>query len=1008
MFFLDFPSIISGDKVVFLEPQEQVWNRQSGRSFALKTLSGTDHLSPFEGIAGFSSSNPCYSKTLFRFPLRQKASEISENVYSVQGIHKLIEALRSEAKLLLLFLQSVCTIEVHKIDNLGVFAPLLQVKITNNEFDKKKSFYRLLKSYFASQQSHVSSVTLKFDVCVNDSTTGETTYSHWFVDNRVDSTNATVRNISNKLKLLPWVGTAVELDSPGNGRIFCFLPVPAIDNASNLPVHVNGMFGLTDDRRSLKWPTEERRNDPMADWNQLLVKHVLHPCYIELLLEGKFFFHGSTFYKAWPDVAYVTPSWRPILDPLVDALLSHNVILTESGEWVSPNTPIYLPKKDADPIYLPKKDDECIPPAVKVALSNCHVKLAEVPETVWRVFEHAKKFVTEVSPSFVLERLRDRQDSYVNLSPSEKLELLKYCLPDKNYLTLAKELISIQLLPLADGSFISFEHKAHPVYVCTGKCPIALLPNLGDRLVNLPNQDLQLKMIQIARGKMTQLTVLDESAVSELLVESMPSAWKYSASVTFPHGHFNSGWLQTFWKWLQNQQLSLFQDRLIFPVRNGTTPVTEQFSVVRLSKSVQSALCIPSDGDDDTLFSILDKFGIRYCMRSSFGYIRHQALANYVKTYPEGLFESIAATQNFSVELSLDEAKYLRRAAINNQFLDRWMLLRLKIYSSCANTGCRLYPINNTIMFEPKSHPFNLSLLSPDIVIISSSDSDQVELLKHLGHDICSQSVTNFIKSIVRRLRSLRSHQYDSSVDQFLTDALYMYRKEIPTEFQDLPFVKVASGTRKRPSELYDPHDACLTDMLFQETDSFPSAPYNTPECVNVLVNCGLHSTVMPQKILDIIYSISLPASSSPQPVSGPKMRCALAILDYLASSRFRSEDVSGYFTLDSKISSTPVSFQEALMLLSCQRCWLPVLSKRPRKCLPWKGTRYTSHFITLGKSVYLYSSNSYLPILHGSRAYFTHPCSQLSNNNTKSYQFYGLSVLALLCAFLFFIFFGH
>ena len=62
----------------------------------------------------------------------------------------------------------------------------------------------------------------------------------------------------------------MELGNPGNGRIFCFLPMP-IETASNLPVHVNGTFGLNDDRRNLKWPGVERRNDSTADWNKLLV-----------------------------------------------------------------------------------------------------------------------------------------------------------------------------------------------------------------------------------------------------------------------------------------------------------------------------------------------------------------------------------------------------------------------------------------------------------------------------------------------------------------------------------------------------------------------------------------------------------------------------------------------------------------------------------------------------------------------------------------------------------------
>ena len=107
--YIDIPTIVSGEKVAYLDPQEKVWPGQSGRSFTLNQLQEKCHdaISPFVGVAEFKRDMLYYPKTLFRFPLRTSPSELSENVYSLERLMELIDALRGEANLLLPFLRSV-------------------------------------------------------------------------------------------------------------------------------------------------------------------------------------------------------------------------------------------------------------------------------------------------------------------------------------------------------------------------------------------------------------------------------------------------------------------------------------------------------------------------------------------------------------------------------------------------------------------------------------------------------------------------------------------------------------------------------------------------------------------------------------------------------------------------------------------------------------------------------------------------------------------------------------
>ena len=56
----DLPAILSGDILAFLEPQEEVWPRQSGQKFTLLECHSKyqDSLAPYDGICGFSAGIP--------------------------------------------------------------------------------------------------------------------------------------------------------------------------------------------------------------------------------------------------------------------------------------------------------------------------------------------------------------------------------------------------------------------------------------------------------------------------------------------------------------------------------------------------------------------------------------------------------------------------------------------------------------------------------------------------------------------------------------------------------------------------------------------------------------------------------------------------------------------------------------------------------------------------------------------------------------------------------------
>jgi sacsin len=100
---------------------------------------------------------------------------------------------------------------------------------------------------------------------------------------------------SSHTKLLPWVGVAALLPeqvqdlqassgAAGShiGRAFCFLPLP-IHTA--LPVHVNGFFELSSNRRDVWAPSADMSGSgaARAQWNLRLMEDGVAPAYTQLL-----------------------------------------------------------------------------------------------------------------------------------------------------------------------------------------------------------------------------------------------------------------------------------------------------------------------------------------------------------------------------------------------------------------------------------------------------------------------------------------------------------------------------------------------------------------------------------------------------------------------------------------------------------------------------------------------------------------------------------------------------
>uniref|UniRef100_A0A3B3UY17 HEPN domain-containing protein n=1 Tax=Poecilia latipinna TaxID=48699 RepID=A0A3B3UY17_9TELE len=289
----DVPSIFSSGHLGLMDPQEEIFGDKGFRWFldepddqeALLTMH--DQFQPYRDIVSVVGKqewstiieDQYFSGTLFRFPLRNKASEISDNIYDSDKVFELFDSFIADADLSLLFLKSVSSVSLIHISRDGTINTRLEIK-------SSEPTEVLLKQ---KDESDVEGLTRIKLITLNSKDQKKT---QWLLTTCTmkEGKAPNLDDLAKKLSFLPRVDLAFPLDEQrdcGQGRLSCFLPLPNNEsNKTGLPVYVNACFGLTDNRRHIKWQEEDQKHDEHALWNELLVKKVLPQAYVKIIQDA--------------------------------------------------------------------------------------------------------------------------------------------------------------------------------------------------------------------------------------------------------------------------------------------------------------------------------------------------------------------------------------------------------------------------------------------------------------------------------------------------------------------------------------------------------------------------------------------------------------------------------------------------------------------------------------------------------------------------------------------------
>ncbi|XP_041369664.1 sacsin-like [Gigantopelta aegis] len=520
----DWLCIISGEWILFInphQPKDEVCLLSKIANLDTNILQALSNL--FEGTFGFS--NIClqkryYEGTLFWFPLRQRKSELSENVYTEKDIMDLFKVFVPEAKITLLFLKSLESISLFQRGDSSTSQIIFEVQIAEQclpSVRQQREQFKL-KLNNTGDNLPVESFHSTFHLCVEHTEFSELskiTSQDWIVVNfyKGGSMSDLLQHLCDDrdLSYSPYVGVAYPLTNTEQteGHIFCFLPLPlSSESITGLPVHVNGFFALTQDRRELKWSADDGKQD---QWNHCLISEVIPEAYIVLVEElrqhcqrrNNSYDVVEFYYGSLPDCRKVTAQWKDLVEPFYEKLFQMTAFFSKvgGGTWLHWQN-IILAEYSAD-IEL----DVC--QTVTKTYLEYQQNVVQLPD---HIVGRKKTHVPCVSPDGLCHLLKT-SDLYMEYTPAERMHLLKYALRSSSHTSLG----GLGLLPAADGTFQKFSESE--IFFCPSK--VDIFPGLKKNLVSEHLDSCVEQQIAHMANKDEQVVITeqltDDDIVSEII-----------------------------------------------------------------------------------------------------------------------------------------------------------------------------------------------------------------------------------------------------------------------------------------------------------------------------------------------------------------------------------------------------------------------------------------------------------------------------------------------------------
>ncbi|KAK8322249.1 hypothetical protein V6Z12_A12G154500 [Gossypium hirsutum] len=691
----------------------------------------------------------------------------------------------------------------------------------------------------------------------------------------------------------------------------------------------------------------DRSGKVRSIWNRLLLEDVIAPIFMQMLL-GVRELLGPTnsYYSLWPKGSFEEP-WSILVENIYKNISNSAVLYSDlgGGKWVSP-VEAFL----HDGEFGKSKE-------LAEALLQLGMPIVHLPSYLFDMFlKYATDFQQKVvTPDTVRHFLRSCK-TLMSLSKSFKLVLLEYCLEDLIDSDVGAYANNLSLIPLANGDFGIFSEgtKGVSYFVCN-ELEYMLLQQISDIIVD---RDIPLNLLSrlsaIAKSSKANLAVFSVQHFVKLFPRFAPAEWRYKSKVlwepesscTFP----TKSWFVLFWQYLQNQGegLLLFGDWPILPSTSG-----------HLYRPSRQSKLIKAEKLSDRMQGILVKIGCKI-LDPDYG-VAHPDLFHYVSDSTfSGVLDSIFdiassngnIIQTFNCNLTAEEKNELREFLL----YPKWYLGELINSSRIKN--CKKLPIYRVHTAEsaqnfcfsdlenPQKYlpPFGIPeyLLGGEFILCSSNSEEEI-LLRF--YEVERMGKARFYRQqVLNRIKEMHNEVRDSVMLSVLENLpqLSIEDTSLRDYLRNLEFVPTSTGALKCPSVLYDPRNEELYALL-EDSDSFPSGPFQESGILDMLQGLGLRTSVTPETVIESAQQIERMMHED-QHKAHSRGKILLSYLEVNAMKWLPNQVSDDQGAVNRIFSRAATAFRPRNMRSDLEKfwsdlrmiCWCPVLVSSPFQALPW------------------------------------------------------------------------
>jgi sacsin len=756
--FTDIPGFVSGENVVMFDPHACYLPGISPSHPGLRIKfvgrrileQFPDQFSPFLHF-GCNLQQP-FPGTLFRFPLRNEAaasrSQIKREQYAPQDVEMLFSSFSEVVSEALLFLRNVKKITLYVKENSHEEMGLVHCvskhdspQITKEphplntmfEFIRGNQPSGMDRSQFFSKLNKTKDTELPWS-CQKVAILEQKPTAHmvhlWILAECIGGGRARKLSTASGSKshfFVPWASVAAYLHSVNvedtkapaeeaevnhdnlvfknlelgssrdrqtfEGRAFCFLPLPI---NTSIPVHVNAYFELSSNRRDI-WIGNDMAGGGRirSEWNLALLEDVVAPAYGHLLAAiAEELGPSDLFLSFWPSAVAIEP-WSSMVRKLYVSIaeLGLNVLYTKArgGHWISTRQAIF-------PDFSFSKACE-----LAEVLSQAGLPIVSVPKPAVDGFSNAYPSVHLLNPQLLRNLLIRRKRGFK--SREEAILVLEYCLSDIGDPSFSDKLQGLPLLPLANGSFTTFNKRWEGERVFfVSQIEFDLLKESIPHLVidNSIPDDILKKLYDIAHSARLNMYLFTCNFLLELFPRILPPEWQHANQLSWSpeqQGQPSVEWMVSLWKFLRYScdDISIFAKWPILPLVDG--------KIVQLGNASN---VIRDGGWSENMYSLLQKLGC-FFLRSDLQ-IEHPQLANFVQ-------ESTAAGVLNAVQSIASNFQDMKELFLSTSFAEthelRSFIFQSKWFSGDQIISSHMNTISNLPIFESYKSRKLVSLTNP-------------------------------------------------------------------------------------------------------------------------------------------------------------------------------------------------------------------------------------------------------------------------------------------------------